>query len=341
MHFFNRMFLRLIRMSNPVLFTAAFLLILTSSILGYLLEPETFETPFNAFWWVMTTVTTVGYGDFYPHTIAGKWLGIFLYIFGISLISIVISKVIDGIFAYNRKKEEGKLSYKGEGHFVMIDWNKHAELAIQEILLSDPTVEVVVIDQLEKTPISHARVHYIQGNPVRKDTLDMANLSKARAVFIFADEVTENSVVIRDTSFIDGKTLLIATAIERYYEHVHTVVEIKDKNNTQNFVHIKVDEFILSSDTVSQLAVRSAFHPGASKIFSDLLTSQRGQDLYEIRKKADWLTYGQAFDELLKAGATLISDGEQMNINRRLHEPIPEGARLFVICDKATYERLR
>ncbi|TMV48082.1 ion transporter [Paenibacillus mesophilus] len=340
MLFFSKLLLRLIQMNNGIVFGAAGFLLLLSSLLIYLLEPETFLHPFNGFWWVMTTVTTVGYGDFYPKTAAGKMLGIFLYIFGIGLISIVISKSVDFIFAYNRKKEEGKLRYKGENHFVLIDWSKHAELAIQEIVSSDPEANIVLIAQLAKNPASHERVHYIQGNPVQRQTLDDANLSKARAVFIFADETTDSHSLIRDNSFIDGKTLLIATAIERNFSQLHTVVEVKDRDNIPNFTHVKVDEFIVASETVSRLAVRSAFNPGASRIVSQLLTSRDSGDLYEIRKRPHWRTFRDAFDELLKEGATLLSEGEQLNVNRRLNETIPDDARLFVICDSDTYKRL-
>ncbi|MBD2860564.1 potassium channel protein [Paenibacillus oceani] len=340
MLFFSRLFLRMIHMSNRVVFGTAGLLLLLSSFLIYWLEPETYENPFNGFWWVMTTVTTVGYGDFYPHTVPGKLLGIFLYLFGISLISVVISKMIDFIFAYHRKKEEGKLRYTGESHFVLIDWSKHAELAIQEIRRSDPEAEIVLIAQLPKTPISDERVHYIQGNPVLRETLDSANLSKARSVFLFADDMTENQLFIRDSSFIDGKTLLIATTIERYFQHVHTVVEVRDRNNIPNFTHVKVDEFIVGSETVSRLAVRSAFNHGASRLVSQLLTSHEGGDLYEIRKRPQWKTFRDAFEELLREGATLLSDGDNLNVSRRLDEPIPEDAKLFVICDSETYTRL-
>ncbi|TNJ65143.1 ion transporter [Paenibacillus hemerocallicola] len=340
MLFFSKLLLRLIHMNNGIVFGAAGFLLLLSSFLIYWLEPETFLHPFNGFWWVMTTVTTVGYGDFYPKTVPGKLLGIFLYIFGIGLISIVISKSVDFIFAYNRKKEEGKLRYKGENHFVLIDWSKHAELAIQEIMKSDPAVDIVLIAQHAKTPVSHERVHYVQGNPVQRQTLDDANLSKARAVFIFADETTDNHATIRDSAFIDGKTLLIATTIERHFNHLHTVVEVMDRDNIPNFTHVKVDEFIVGTETVSRLAVRSAFNPGASKIVSQLLTSQDGGDLYEIGKRPHWRTFRDAFDELLREGATLLSEGEHLNVNRRLDEPIPEGARLFVICDADTYRKL-
>ena len=341
MLFFTKFLMRLIRWNNLYIFGSAVVFIGGSSLLAYELEPDTFESRFNGLWWVMTTVTTVGYGDFYPHTIAGKCLGMVVYVFGIGLISITISKVVDALFVYQRKKEEGKLKYAGANHFVIIDWSQHADNAIKEILNSDPLVEVVLIATLDKSPIHHERVHYVQGNPQSVETLEMANMAKAKALFIFADEVTQFQNTIRDPAFIDGKTLLVATTVERNYSHVYTIVEVRDKSNLPNFKHIKIDEFIFGSETISQLAVRSAFNPGSSKILTQLLTrTPSGEDLYEIPKQAGWVTFQDAFQDLLQKGATLISDGEQLNINKRLHETIPQGARLFVICDRETYQRL-
>lgn len=336
----TRLFLRIVHMNNRSVILVSVLFILFTSGLAYALEPDVFGTYFNGFWWVMTTVTTVGYGDFYPHTVPGKCLGIVVYIFGIGLISITISKVVEALFFYQRRKEEGKLRYTGEQHVVIIDWSKNAELAIQEILNTDAKTEVVLIDTLEKTPIQHERVHYIQGNPVHHQTLELANLSRARAVMIFADEVTRYQNVVRDSSFIDGKTLLVATAIERGYSHVHTIAEIKDRENLPNFEHVQINEFILSNDTVSQLAVRAAFHPGTTKLLSQLLTHQDGEDLYEVAKRESWVTFRDAFLDLLNQGATLISDGTDLAINRRMEEPIPPNARLFVICSRETYRTL-
>ncbi|NRF91014.1 two pore domain potassium channel family protein [Paenibacillus frigoriresistens] len=102
MIFFSKLLLRLIRMNNAVMFGITLLFIAGSSWLAFALEPETFQTPFNGLWWVMTTVTTVGYGDFYPHTASGKCLGMLLYLFGIGLISVIISKIIDAMFLYQR-----------------------------------------------------------------------------------------------------------------------------------------------------------------------------------------------------------------------------------------------
>ncbi|MDR6883390.1 potassium channel family protein [Bacillus sp. 3255] len=340
MFFFSKLFLKLLRLDNKFTFTLALLFILLSAIGAYLLEKETFGSIFNGLWWVMTTVTTTGYGDFAPKTVAGKCLGIFLYIFGIGLISVTISKVIDSLFVYRQRKEEGKLRFQGEQHFVIIDWSKNAELAIQEILNTDTTTEVVLIDTLDKTPIVHNRVHYIRGNPTHLETLEMANMEKARSVFIFANEITEDQAMLRDPSFVDGKTLLVATTIERNFRNVHSIVEIKNSENMQNFQHVNVNEFILGSETISQLAVRSAFSPGSSRVVSQLLTRQSSSNLHVLGKRSEWRTYRDAFEQLLEEGATLIADRDQLNINRKLDQLIPEDAQLFVICDGDTFQRI-
>jgi voltage-gated potassium channel len=43
----------------------------------------------DALWWAMTTVTTVGYGDLYPITIAGRVLAVFLMLTGLALVGAV------------------------------------------------------------------------------------------------------------------------------------------------------------------------------------------------------------------------------------------------------------
>jgi len=51
---------------------------------------ETFE---DALWWVLTTVTTVGYGDRYPTTSTGRLIAAVLMLMGIALLSIVTATV--------------------------------------------------------------------------------------------------------------------------------------------------------------------------------------------------------------------------------------------------------
>lgn len=313
---------------------ASFLVVVGATFTAYAVEPKTFKTPFDAFWWVMVTVTTVGYGDYYPHTIAGRIIGIVLFVFGIGLVGVVIGKVVDALSTFSRRREEGLVPYKGEDHIVVIGWSRKTEHAIEEILASNETVDVVLIDTLESTPIQEARVYYIQGAASDHEILQRANVQKARAILVFGDaKVSEPQVG-------DGKSLMIVTAIERFAPDVHKVVEIMDERNIDNFHHHDVNEFVLMNQTVSRLAVRSVFMRGSSEVYRQLISRQKGDNLYRITKQSNWNTYQEAFDELLKEGATLVADRDHLDVNRRLQDKIPDEAELYVICDSQTYHKL-
>jgi voltage-gated potassium channel len=48
---------------------------------------------FDALWWSLSTITTVGYGDIYPVTAVGRIIGGFTMIVGISTFAVVTAKV--------------------------------------------------------------------------------------------------------------------------------------------------------------------------------------------------------------------------------------------------------
>ena len=47
----------------------------------------------DALWWAITTITTVGYGDVYPTTQAGRGVAVFLMLAGISLFGLLTARV--------------------------------------------------------------------------------------------------------------------------------------------------------------------------------------------------------------------------------------------------------
>lgn len=69
-----------------------FLLMLIASILMYNIEnaaqPDTFHNAFDALWWAIATLTTVGYGDIYPITAGGRILSSIIAVLGIGLVAV-------------------------------------------------------------------------------------------------------------------------------------------------------------------------------------------------------------------------------------------------------------
>lgn len=200
----------------------------------------------------MTTILTVGYGDISPTTAEGKiFTMVFLYLIGIGLFATFVGKVLDSLTLYRTRKESGDIMYEGKNHFVIIDWSHKAENAVEEILARNSKAEIVVIDTLDKLEHVNGNIHYVKGSASNPKTLHRANVKDAVAVLIFADERIEDQLLR------DGKSLMIASAIERIGEDIHTTVEIEREEHLDSFHHIKIDKFILSNQTIAKIIVDS------------------------------------------------------------------------------------
>jgi voltage-gated potassium channel len=328
-----------IRIKKLTLLFITALFLTSSSYIIHWLEPEMFSTPFIGFWYVMTTVTTTGYGDFVPETTLGRLFGLFLYLVGIGLIGMVIGKIVEGFGIYRKLKEEGKLSFKGKNHYVIVGWSSKAKHTINEILEIDEQAKILVIDLVKTAPMEQDNnLYYIQGDPTEKQTLEKANVIEANAVLIFTRDRELNAVAA------DGQSLLIVSAIESYAvemkKEIYTIVEILKEKHIANFEHANVDEFIVADEALSDLMAKAAVDKGSSKLIMELLSRRSGVDIRKITKKEIWKTYNDAFEELKELGANLISDRNDFTILTKLDQPIPTNAELYIICSKESYKKL-
>lgn len=86
------------------------LLMIVASVLMYGVEnkaqPEVFRNAFDALWWALATLTTVGYGDIYPITVLGKILSAVIAILGIGLVAVPTGIISAGFMENMNKSQE-------------------------------------------------------------------------------------------------------------------------------------------------------------------------------------------------------------------------------------------
>ena len=84
----------LVEKKNQLLSSMCLILILmtASSLAMYGIEneaqPEVFSNAFSGIWWSVSTLLTVGYGDIYPITVAGRILAIITAFLGVGMVAI-------------------------------------------------------------------------------------------------------------------------------------------------------------------------------------------------------------------------------------------------------------
>ena len=125
-----------------------------------------------------------------------------IYTFGIGAMGVIIGKIFEGFSTYRRLKEEGKLTYTGKEHYILIGSSKDKlENVVEEILNGKQKCDIVMVDHAERTPLDHDRLHFVSGNPAEEEVLMKANILEAKSVAIFSDDRNDRSNMLMGKRF--------------------------------------------------------------------------------------------------------------------------------------------
>ena len=93
--------------------------LLISALVIFNVEPESFSNFFEAIYWATVSLTTVGYGDIYPVSAAGRVITMLSSIFGIAIVAlpagIITAGYIDKIHSNNKSHRRRKRPRKTQG----------------------------------------------------------------------------------------------------------------------------------------------------------------------------------------------------------------------------------
>jgi voltage-gated potassium channel len=88
------------------------LIVIASSLMYYVeyeKQPEAFSSIPKSMWWAVTALTTVGYGDVYPITPLGRFLGSVISLLGIGLFALPAGIMASGFTDIIKSKKEESL----------------------------------------------------------------------------------------------------------------------------------------------------------------------------------------------------------------------------------------
>ncbi|MGH3082210.1 MAG: potassium channel family protein [Gaiellaceae bacterium] len=102
--------LTLVRAVTTIIVIAV-LLVLVAGLLVRVVEPETFHSIGLAYWWAVTTVTTVGYGDVVPESPGGRVVAAMLMLTGLALIPTLTSVIVSTLLYKSRRTEQDRIEH--------------------------------------------------------------------------------------------------------------------------------------------------------------------------------------------------------------------------------------
>lgn len=88
--------------------TMAAAYILISALVIFNVEPDSFDTFFDAVYWATVSLTTVGYGDIYPTTVGGRLVAMISSILGIAIVALPAGIITAGYLEKVQKSKQEK-----------------------------------------------------------------------------------------------------------------------------------------------------------------------------------------------------------------------------------------
>ncbi|MBX7187049.1 MAG: NAD-binding protein [Vicinamibacteria bacterium] len=227
----------------------------------------------DGLWWALVTVTTIGYGDTFPITNAGRVVGSGVILVGIGLVGLFMGK-ISAILVERRIREGRGLSDAKHlsGHFVILGHKADMPGFIAGILKVNPSLpRLVIVSQAEESVVEELRlafqgVLFLRGDVVDPMAIQRANVARAARVLVLADES-----VTRSDQEKDARTVMAVMTVKNLAPEVYTCAEVIDSKYDEHLKLAKCDEVVLSREYSRFLLVSATVSEGITKVLHEML----------------------------------------------------------------------
>lgn len=243
-----------------------------------------FESPLDALWWGMVTLTTVGYGDYSPVSIPARLLAIIMMLSGMVIASI-LSGTIASIYV-DRKIREGKglqdINFKN--HVVLAGWNRYAKGLIESLMHRFPVGDfrLALISEMTPEAFDEIRVgfpdldvKFVRGDIANETVLKRSNITSAKSCIIIPDESGNKSFLAAD-----DKTILSALAVKSLNNDLHLTAQIIHDQNATHLKRAQVDEIIYGDEIIRHLLSNSTVMQGIPEVLKEMLDPTSSKRLH-------------------------------------------------------------
>jgi voltage-gated potassium channel len=274
-------------------FLSIFIVMMLGGFTVWMIEGKnTFDTPFDAVWWSIVTMTTVGYGDITPQFVPGKLAAIILILTGVSIVSLFTARISSVFVATRIREEQGLQEIFYHNHLIVSGWHPGAEKLIESLLaLSGSDLQLVLVNNLQPNEIDGILDHYsalkpkfVRGDLAQETILRKAGVKDAWATFLLPD--MQNGALAGQ---IDQHTILTALSIKGVNKMVKVYAYALDPDSIPHMKRGGVDKVVVRDAHAGYLLACHALAPGIPDVIEELLTFDSGNRIERIVIPAEYV----------------------------------------------------
>ncbi|NAT10676.1 hypothetical protein C4E22_03890 [ANME-1 cluster archaeon AG-394-G06] len=225
----------------------------------------------DALYWVLVTITTVGYGDIRPTTLGGRIIFVLVALGGIGTIAYVFEQFIAFSTKNQIKVLFGSGAVKMKRHTIIVGWNAKAEEAIKELRHADEEF-LVVGSELDHAALNAEEIHHISGDPTKSETLNRCNIKEAKTLMLSLED--------------DSETIMVALAARKQNPNINIIATCETQEHVEMMRGAGIDHIISYAEISGRLLAHAVTEPVVVAFIVDATTSVEGFDLKQIKVEA-------------------------------------------------------
>jgi voltage-gated potassium channel len=216
---------------------------------------------YDALYWAIVTLTTVGYGDITPQTNQGRAIAMLLIVVGIGVISfftsIIVSAFTEKLPEINKQRIYNELERKA-GHTILCGYGRLGQNVASHLQKYKERV-VVVDNQLEAVSLAKQRgMLTLHGSAESNELLESLNIQGAKRVLCLTDS--------------DITNIYITLSARQLNPGIEIFAKVNQSENEIKLMRAGANHTISPFKTAGLLAAQYAEQPVAFEAFFGLLT---------------------------------------------------------------------
>jgi len=299
----------------------------------------------DGMWYLVETLTTVGYGDAMPVTYWGRMIGFVFLLSSLGVYGFIIGQIANFMSTLKEQKELGLNGTQFKNHVVMIGWNDFGQSVISHLVGAGRQVAVITKDRpsidIIREYYPSETVYTLYSDYNNFDLLEKANLKQASVVFINLNDDTEKLVYIIN--------------IKKHFENLNYVVTLDNGNLKGTFVNAGVTYAISKNEISSKLLASYIYEPDVAILSEEIIAFAHEDHEYDMKEFLIMgnnplinMPYEKAFLDLKKQcnviliGIVKVANGKRtMYKNPETNIMISNGDYLLMLMDRKGQDRLK
>jgi len=178
---------------------------------GFLLAEPTITSPFEAFYFTIVTMFTVGYGDFVPTTTISRMLALIVVVGGVTAAVTVLQSIFDLVVTKDIRRELGlpERRTKMKDHIIICGYGNVGQRIYEQLKGKNEAFLFIESDPQKIAELMDKRVSVIQGNAGDEDVLERANVKEAKTLILTLRD-SDNIIVTIMAKMLNPKVFIVS-----------------------------------------------------------------------------------------------------------------------------------